>query len=190
MDAEWGDSGIDGVFRFITRLYRLCSENSGQGHTQTKEMDRLRNKLIYDISERLEGFSLNTVVSGFMEYTNKISELAAKQGGVDDETLKTIAVLIAPFAPHIAEEMWEMLGGRESVFSEIWPVADEAAMAEDTAEIVVQVNGKVRSKISVPTGIAKEDVITLAKEALGEKLPGDIKKEIFVPGKLINIVGN
>ena len=190
MDAEWDDSGIDGVFRFLTKLYRLCSENAGKGTELTKDMDRLRNKLIYDISQRLESFSLNTVVSGFMEYTNKINELAGKQVGVDDETLKTISVLIAPFAPHMAEEMWEILGGTESVFNESWPVADESAMEEDTIEMVVQVNGKVRCKLSVPAEADKDAVISLAKETLGDKLPGDIKKEIFVPGKLVNIVGN
>ena len=189
MDAEWDDSGIDGVFRFLTKLYRLCSENAGKGVELTKEMDRLRNKLIADISQRLESFSLNTVVSGFMEYTNKINELASKQGGVDDETLKTISVLIAPFAPHIAEEMWEMLGGTDSVFKESWPVADEAAMEEDSIEMVVQVNGKVRCKLSVPVDMGKDDVISLARETLGDKLPRDIRKEIFVPGKLVNIVG-
>ncbi len=190
MDAEWDDSGIDGVFRFLTKLYRICSENAGKGTELTKDMDRLRNKLIYDISQRLESFSLNTVVSGFMEYTNKINELAGKQGGVDDETLKTISVLIAPFAPHIAEEMWEMLGGTESVFKESWPVADDSAMEEDTIEMVVQVNGKVRCKLSVSVDMGRDDVINLAKETLGDKLPGDIKKEILVPGKLVNIVGN
>ena len=189
MDAEWDDSGIDGVFRFITKLYRLCSENAGKGNELTKDMNRLRNKLIYDISQRLESFSLNTVISGFMEYTNKINDLAAKQGGVDDETLKTISVLIAPFAPHIAEEMWEMTGGEESVFKESWPAADEAAMEEDSIEMVIQINGKVRGKMSVPTAAVKDEVIALAKETLGDKLPGEINKEIYVPGKLINIVG-
>ena len=189
MDAEWDDSGIDGVFRFITKLYRLCSENDGKGKELTKDMNRLRNKLIYDISQRLEGFSLNTVISGFMEYTNKINDLAAKQGGVDDETLRTISVLIAPFAPHIAEEMWEMLGGEESVFKESWPAADEAAMEEDSIEMVVQVNGKGRGKMSVPSDAGKDEVISLAKETLGDKLPVEIIKEIYVPGKLVNIVG-
>ena len=189
MDAEWDDSGIDGVFRFITRLYRLCSENAGRGTELTKDMNRLRNRLIADISQRIENFSLNTVVSGFMEYTNKINELASKQGGVDDETMKTMSVLIAPFAPHIAEEIWEMLGGTESVFNERWPVADEEAMEEDSIEMVIQVNGKVRGKLSVPATAGKDEVIALAKETLGEKMPGDIKKEIFVPGKLVNIVG-
>ena len=189
MDAEWDDSGIDGVFRLITKLYRLCSENAGKGNELTKDMNRLRNKLIYDISQRLESFSLNTVISGFMEYTNKINDLAAKQGGVDDETLKTISVLIAPFAPHIAEEMWEMTGGEESVFKESWPAADEAAMEEDSIEMVIQINGKVRGKMSVPTAAVKDEVIALAKETLGDKLPGEINKEIYVPGKLINIVG-
>lgn len=152
-------------------------------------MLRLKNKMIYDITQRIESFSLNTVVSGFMEYFNKISDLASKQGGIDKGTMETIAVLLSPFAPHMAEELWEMLGHTESVFTESWPGYDEAAMKESTVEIVLQVNGKVRGRISIPADADKDSVLGIAKETLGDRMPADIKKEIYVPGKLVNIVG-
>ena len=157
----------------------------------TEEMNRLKNKMIYDITQRIDTFSLNTVVSGFMEYTNKISELTNKQGGIDKSTLETFAVLLAPFAPHIAEEMWEMLGHSKSVFddSNTWPNYDEEAMKENSVEMAVQVNGKVKAKVVIPVEADKDTVLDMAKEALGDKLPESIKKEIYVPGKIINIVG-
>ena len=84
-------------------------------------MIKLRNRLVYDIETRFEQFSLNTVISGFMEYNNKLIELSKKQGGIDKETLKTFVILLAPFAPHMGEELWEQLGGTDSVFHSQWP---------------------------------------------------------------------
>ena len=191
MDAEWDDSGIDGVFRFLNRLYRLCSENAGKDFALTDDMNRLKNQMIFEITRRIESFNLNTVISGFMEFNNKIIDLAAKQGGIDKETIKTISVLLAPFAPHIAEEIFEMTGETESVFSGniSWPEYDEAAMKENSMEVVVQINGKVRTRITVSADADKDAVIDQAKESLGDKLPECIKKEIYIPGKIVNIVG-
>ncbi|MDU0939090.1 MAG: leucine--tRNA ligase [Clostridiales bacterium] len=191
MDAEWDDRGIDGVYRFLNKVYNLCRSNACKSFEITEEMNRLKNKMIYDITQRIDTFSLNTVVSGFMEYTNKISELTVKQGGIDRSTLETLAILLAPFAPHIAEEMWEMLGHASSVFddSNTWPSYDEEAMKENSIEMAVQVNGKVKAKIVIPVDADKDTVLAIAREALGSKAPSSIRKEIYVPGKIINIVG-
>ena len=143
--------------------------------------------MIYDITTRLESFSLNTVVSGFMEYNNKLIEMA-KKGGVDKETLETLVVLLAPFAPHISEELWSQLGHDTSVFDNRWPEYDEAAMVDDEKEVAVQINGKTKCVIKVPADISKEDALAAGKEALGSKLSGNIVKEIYVPGRIINIV--
>ncbi|MBS4900098.1 MAG: leucine--tRNA ligase [Clostridiales bacterium] len=191
MDAEWDDRGIDGVYRFLNKVYNLCRSNACKSFEITEEMNRLKNKMIYDITQRIDTFSLNTVVSGFMGYTNKISELTVKQGGIDRSTLETLAILLAPFAPHIAEEMWEMLGHASSVFddSNTWPSYDEEAMKENSIEMAVQVNGKVKAKIVIPVDADKDTVLAIAREALGSKAPSSIRKEIYVPGKIINIVG-
>ncbi|MBQ9512215.1 MAG: leucine--tRNA ligase [Lachnospiraceae bacterium] len=187
LDSEWDDRGIDGVFRFLTRFWRLVNENLDREVTETEELTRIRHQLIHTVTTRLNNFGLNTVVSGFMEFNNKLLELSAA-GGVDKETLKAFVQLIAPFAPHIAEELWERLGGTESVFHATWPVYDEALMKEDTIEIAVQVNGKMRGTITVAADISKDDAIGQAKEMLGERLTGSIVKEIYVPGKIVNIV--
>ena len=187
LDSEWDDRGIEGVYRFISRFWKLVMDQKDQDVKETKELIRLRNRLVYDVTTRLENFSLNTVISAFMEYNNKLIDLSRK-GGVDKKTLETFVQLLAPFAPHISEELHHELGHENSVFESGWPTYDEAAMEEDEVEIAVQINGKTRAVISIPKDIAKEEALAKGKEALGDKLTGNVIKEIYVPGKIINIV--
>ena len=135
-------------------------------------MIKLRHKLVYDIEYRFNQFSLNTVISGFMEYNNKLIELARKEGGIDRETLKTFVILLAPFAPHIGEELWQQLGGDDSVFHAQWPECDEEAMKDDEIEVAVQINGKTRAVISISADSSKEDAIAAGREAVKEKADG------------------
>ena len=188
LDAEWDDRGIEGVSRFLNRFWNLVMDSKDKDIQPDKEMLRLRHKLVYDIEQRFNQFSLNTVVSGFMEYNNKLIDLAKTTGGIDKETLKTFVVLLAPFAPHIGEELWQQLGGTGSVFHAGWPEFDEAAMKEDEVEVAVQVNGKVRAVIRVPADAGKEQAIAMAKEAIADKVNGNVVKEIYVPGKIVNLV--
>ena len=189
MDAEWDDRGIDGVRRFLGRFWNLVTENADKNFAETAETVKIRHKLVYDITTRLENFNLNTVVSGFMEYTNKLIDLSKKQGGIDKATLETAVTLLAPFAPHLAEELWEQLGHNTSVFvGNPWPSYDEEAMKEDEIEIAVQINGKVKGKITIPADADKDAAIAAAKAALEDKYPENIVKEIYVPGRIVNIV--
>lgn len=188
LDAEWDDRGIDGVSRFLKRFWNLVTENIGKNIKASKEMLKLRNKMIYDITNRLDTFSLNTVISGFMEYNNKFIELAKREGGIDQETLESAVILLAPFAPHIGEELWEMMGHHTSVFDNQWPTYDEAAMKDDEIEIAVQINGKTKGVVSISADAIKEEAITAGKEAIADKLTGTIVKEIYVPGRIVNIV--
>ena len=190
LDSEWDERGIDGVYRFLSRLYNLANTSLETNVEATPEMIKIRHKLIRDITRRLESFSLNTVVSGFMEYNNKLIDLAKETGGIDKETIESFIRLLAPFAPHIAEEMWNAYGHEDSVFDAKfgWPEYDEALCKDDEIEIGVQVNGKVRATISVPVDATREVALEKAKEALGDKLSGTIVKEIYVPGRIVNIV--
>ena len=162
-------------------------DNKDKGVAETKESVKLRHKMVYDITQRLETFSLNTVISGFMEYNNKMIEMA-KKDGIDKETLKTAVVLLAPFAPHLGEELWRQLGETDSVFHTTWPSADADAMKDDEIEIAVQINGKIKATISIGKDDPKETVIAKGKEAIADKLTGNIVKEIYVPGRIVNIV--
>ena len=188
LDSEWDERGIDGVYRFITRFWKLAVDSIEANVEPTKEMIKLRHQMVHTITRRLEDFSLNTVVSGFMEFNNKFIELAKKEGGIDKETIQTFVTLLAPFAPHIGEELWSQLGGTGSVFHSQWPECDAEAMKDDEVEVAVQVNGKTRAVISVPADISKEDAIAQGKEAVKDKMSGNVVKEIYVPGKIINIV--
>lgn len=188
LDAEWDDRGIDGVYRFLKKVWNLVMDAKDADVEETKELVKERNKLVYDITTRLESFSLNTVISGFMEHTNKLVEIAKKEGGIDKETMNTLSVLLAPFAPHIAEELWQQLGNEGSVFHAGWPTYDENKMKDDEKEIAVQINGKTRAVVTLPVDVAKEDAIAAGKEAVADKLTGNVVKEIYVPGRIINIV--
>ena len=187
LDAEWDDRGIDGVYRFLNRFYKLCMDSKDKDIKATKEMLSVRHKLVRDIEKRLEAFSLNTVVSGFMEYNNSLLEIAKKEGGVDKETLKTFAVLLAPFAPHMAEEVWHDMGETGTVFSAGWPEYDEEAAKDDSIKLPVQINGKTKAVIEVAADASKDDVLAAAKQAVEGKA-GNIVKEIYVPGKIVNLV--
>ena len=189
LDADWDDRGIEGVSRFLNKFYKLVMDNKDKNVEADRELLRVRANLISDIEQRFNAFSLNTVIAGFMEYNNKLNELS-KKNGVDKETLKAFTILLAPFAPHIGEELWEELGGQGSVFHAEWPTFDESHKEVDTIEVPVQINGKTKLVIELDANVSKEDAIEAGKKALAEagKLEGTIRKEIYVPKKIINIV--
>ena len=189
IDCEWDDSGIDGTFRYLNKVWKFVAEYKDKIVEPSDEMVKLRHKMVYEITNRLEALTLNTVVSGFMEFTNKIIAEAKNIGGVDKDTLETMIVLLAPFTPHICEELWQMLGYTESVFKNSWCTYDEEKMKDSTIEIAVQINGKVKGSVKIDADANKDDVLALAKEDLADKLEGlTIVKEIYVPGKIVNIV--
>lgn len=187
LDSEWDDRGIEGVYRFLNKVWRLVTENKEV--KETREMERIRHQLVRDITVRMEGFNLNTVVSGFMEYTNKLTEVQKKSGGLDKETIRTLVILLAPFVPHMSEELWEKIGGSGSVFENSWPTYDTEKMKEDEVEIVVQITGKIAGRMMIAPDITQEEAITKAKELVAAKLEGKtIVKEIYVKGRIVNLV--
>ena len=188
LDSEWDDRGIEGVYRFINRFWKLVMDSKEADVAATDEMVKLRHRMIHDISTRLESFSLNTVISGFMEYNNKFIDLAKKEGGIDLETLSNAVILLAPFAPHVSAELWEQLGNKDEVFQQSWPKYDEEAMKDDTIEIAIQINGKTKGTVSIDVNEAKDSVLAKAKGVIADKLTGNIVKEIYVPGRIVNIV--
>ncbi|MDL2248282.1 leucine--tRNA ligase [Tyzzerella sp. OttesenSCG-928-J15] len=188
-DSEWDDSGIDGVYRYLNRCWKFVNEYKDKKIDTNADFDFMRNKFVYEITNRLNNFTLNTVVSGFMEYTTKLMDLAKKYDGVDAETFDNLLVMLAPFAPHIAEEMWGLVGHTTPLFDESWPSYDAEKLVENTAEIALQINGKVRGSLQINVDEDKDAVLAKAKEILAPKMDGkEIVKEIYVPGKIVNIV--
>ena len=188
LDAEWDDRGIEGVNRFLKRFWGLALDSLEADVKPTEEMIKARNRVAYYVTNRLESFSLNTVISAFMEYNNKLIEIAKKEGGVDRETIETFTRLLAPFAPHVAEEIWERYGHTDSVFHSGWPTYDEKALHDDEVKVPVQINGKTKVVIALPKTISKEDAIAAGRKAIEDKITGNIVKEIYVPGRILNFV--
>ena len=188
-DSAWDERGIDGVNRYLNKFWNNACDSIEADVKATPEMIKLRHKLIADITMRLDQFALNTVISKFMEYNNQISKMVQEFGGVDKETIETYLRLLAPFAPHIAEELWEKCGHKESIFASEWPKHDAALAADDEKEIPVQLNGKTKAVIRLSVDATKEEALEKGKAAVADKI-GDMKivKEIFVPGKIVNLV--
>ncbi len=188
LDAEWDDRGIDGVNRFLRRFWTLCLDSLEANVQPTEEMVKARHRLVHDVTQRFEAFNLNTVISAFMEYNNKLIDIAKRNGGVDKETIETFVRLLAPFAPHTAEEIWERYGHEETVFNAGWPTYDEAKLHDDVIQIPVQINGKTKVVIDIARDIAKADAIAAGRAAIADKVTGNIIKEIYVPGRILNFV--
>ncbi len=188
-DAEWNSNGLEGVSRFLSRAYRLVMQNVDSPAPNRDSLERLRHRFLASLHERMETFRLNTAISAFMEYTNALG--AESANGIDKATLETLAITLSPFAPHLGEEIWERLGHRTSVFEATWPTYDEEWLKDDTVEIAVQINGRVRARIEIASDANDESAIRSAKanEDIASWIEGkDIIKELYVPGRLVNLV--
>ncbi len=189
LDAEWDDRGIEGVYRYLNKVWKLVVENKDKFVQPTKASEKIKHKLTYDITTRIDSLSMNTVVSGFMEHTNKIIDLVKEEGGISKDLVETLLILLAPVTPHISEELWTVLGHEGSIFGAKWPEYDEAKLIDDEITVIVQFNGKLRGNVVVPKDITKDDVLALVKKEFADKLEGiEILKEIYVPGKIVNLV--
>jgi leucyl-tRNA synthetase len=191
-DKEWTEEGIEGLARFLRRLWRLgleVAERAPRGETGDGPVARAAHRAIAEVSRDIEQFKFNTGISEVMKLVN---EIAPDPGGADARfAMETAVSLIQPYAPHIAEELWERLG-RTRLWEEPWPKADPAMLESDTFELVVQVNGRVRDRLQVPSGLPEEELVERAKSSprVQTYLDGDeaVRDVIVVPGKLVNLV--
>ncbi|MDD5259725.1 MAG: leucine--tRNA ligase [bacterium] len=199
-DLEYSDTGVEGAWRFLTRIWRLVervTENpvarDQRNEQAARALDRKVHATVKKVTNDLEKeFGFNTAIAALMELVNTIHDLEP-QVTADDirKAAEKVVILIAPFTPHIAAEMWQRLGQEENLISLPWPAYDESAIKEEAIEIVVQVNGKVRGRVSVRPGVPEEEVKRLAAE--DEKVKAQVSgkkiiKIVYVPNKLVNIV--
>jgi leucyl-tRNA synthetase len=204
-DLEWDEADVEGQFRFLNRVWRLVTEFAEQKNKAKKgydpaslskpekELRRAIHTAIANITDDLEGeYQFNTAVSELMKLSNALTDAACKDSPVYTEGINSLVTLLAPFAPHIAEELWQkVLGHADSVHIQPWLKADPAALIADEIPLVIQINGKTRGTIQVPSQADRQELERLATESdIGQRyLPGkEIKKVIVVPGKLINFV--
>lgn len=185
----WDVKGIEGCSRFLNRVWKfILSNKKNKIKKDTDDNKRLLHKLIKKITEDIENLKFNTAVSAFMEFLNKLEE---QDGKISKDFLKLFLVLLSPFAPHISEELRFRLNNKKSIFKESWPKYDQELVKDEIIILIIQVNGKVRDKIEVAVDISEEEakILTSASKNVRKWTEGrEIKKVIFVPGKLINIV--
>lgn len=203
-DLEWSEQGVEGCFKFLNRVYRLVDELApvaklelefGNLTKADKDMRAKTNNTLKKVTEDLnDKFGFNTAIAALMELINdlyKYKELEDRNDAVVKEAIKAVVVILAPFAPHLGEELWLMIGKEASVFDIGWPDYDKSAIQLDEVEIIVQVNGKVRNKINAPVGIDQDVMKNLAlnDEKIKEFIEGkNVVKVIAIPSKLVNIV--
>ncbi len=192
-DMDWTDGGVDGMVRFVRRVYRLVGEVAEQaphGEPPAGDLTRKTHETIAKVTDDIgRRQSFNTAIAAVMELVNELS----KAGAADPAArfaAETVVSLIQPYAPHVAEELWERLG-HEQLWTQPWPVADEAQLVRDSFELVVQVNGKVRDRFEVEASASEDELIARARASsrVQTHLDGaQIRKTIVVPGKLVNFV--
>ena len=187
MSKPWSTQGTIGVYRFLDRIWRIATEKKIEKTAVPAELEKLLHKTIKKVTQDTESLNFNTAISQMMVLVNEMNKLET----VPEAVLEKLTLLLSPYAPHLAEELWQMLGHEPSVANEKWPEYDEALCAEDTIEMVVQVNGKLRARIPMPADADKEEMLAEAKKdaKIIPYIEGKtVIKEIVVPGKLVNLV--
>jgi len=192
----WSMKGVEGVYRFLGRVWRMVVDDAAEAVTlnsavqdvaMTEEQERVLHKTIKGVTEDVEKLSFNTAISKMMEFTNFFTNVETRPRAA----MEPFVLLLAPFAPHLAEELWNVLGHDGSLTYATWPKFDESKIAEDEIEIPVQVNGKVKAKIKIPADADQATMESLAREDAGiqKQLEGkNILKVICVPGRMVNLV--
>ncbi|MCL2857088.1 MAG: leucine--tRNA ligase [Oscillospiraceae bacterium] len=182
--APWSTASVKGCKRFLDRVWAL-RELCTPGDAYTPALESSIHKAIKKVSEDIEVLKFNTAIATLMALLNEVTE----KGGLNHAEYKTFLLLLNPFAPHLAEEIWEAMGFGGMVTDQSWPDFDPQKCVDDTIEVVVQILGKIKARVQMPAGASQEDMIAAAKESVQEQLAGKaIAKEIVVPGKLVNFV--
>jgi leucyl-tRNA synthetase len=191
--GPWDGRGIEGVSRFLRRALSLVAGGDSSGaEADVSELDRRTNRTIKKVTEDLEDFRFNTAIAALMEHTNYLLAIKDEAGEERwNDALRTFATVLAPFAPHHAEEMWAAMGEAYSVHERAWPGWDESLIAAEEITLVVQVNGKLRDRIGAPADITEEDAkeLALSSARVRTHVEGrELKKSVYVPGRLVNLV--
>lgn len=183
LSASWSENGVKGCRRFLDRVWKL-QEILVDGDEYRGAFETKMHQTIQKVSSDFENLKYNTAIAAMMSLLNDFY----KEGSISRGEFKTFLILLNPVAPHITEEIWESCGYEGRVYAQTWPEFDEAKTVEDTIELPVQINGKTRAVVTLPADVDKDTAIAAGKELIADKLTGTIVKEIYVPGRIINIV--
>ena len=183
LSASWSEDGVKGCRRFLERIWKLQDIMTNE-EGYSSDLETKMHQTIKKVSSDYENLKYNTAIAAMMALLNDFT----KKGSITKGEYKTLLILLNPVAPHITEELWQIIGGSGYVYEQTWPEYEEAKTVENTVEIAVQINGKTKGTLAIGRDDAKEDVIAKAKESIADKLTGNIVKEIYVPGRIVNIV--
>ena len=204
--GEWNDSGINGAARWLNRIWDLVNDGLSENTTmkesqkQEQDLDRILHQTIAKVTNDIENFKYNTAISSLMELTNCLYNLVVRNEGQWNigvsrekwrEVIQTLLVLASPIAPHITEELWQVMGNKFSIHQQDWPKSDDNVARDEVITLVVQVNGKVRDKMTTPSDIDEEGAKALAlkSDRVISHIHGkEIVKVVLVPKRLINLV--
>ena len=193
MKKPWSTSGVEGVYRFLGKVWRLFMDQEGKLLPQIEDREptaqelKILHKAIKKVTEDTEGLRFNTAISAMMIFTNEMGEIQNRSKKI----LADFLILLAPYAPHIAEELWNRLGNKDTIAYVAWPKWDAAVLKEDSVELAVLVGGKVKCKITVPAGDTEDNIRKIAMDQadVQKAIAGKtIKQVIIVPGRIVNIV--
>ena len=192
MDKPWSSNGIEGIRRFLNRAWGMIvgderRETIVEDRPMTPDEERILHGTIRKVTEDIEGIRFNTAISALMVFVNEFLNLETKP----KVAMESFAVLISPFAPHFAEEVWQRLGGEETIANATWPEYDPEKIKVDEVEIVLQVNSKIKDRITVPAGASAEELekIALENELVKGLIEGKtVRKIVAVPDKLVNVI--
>ena len=183
LSASWSEDGVKGCRRFLERIWKLQDIMTNE-EGYSSDLETKMHQTIKKVSSDYENLKYNTAIAAMMALLNDFT----KKGSITKGEYKTLLILLNPVAPHITEELWQIIGGSGYVYEQTWPEYEEAKTVENTVEIAVQINGKTKGTLAIGRDDAREDVIAKAKESIADKLTGNIVKEIYVPGRIVNIV--
>jgi leucyl-tRNA synthetase len=187
VSKPWSNEGVEGARKFLNRVWNFFTEPANITDEPVPALEKLYHKSVKKITDDFEKLGFNTAISQMMIFVNAVY----KEGKCSREYAEGLIKMLSCICPHIGEEMWSILGHDTTIAYEPWPVFDESKTADEEVEVVVQVNGKVRGKISIPVDLSKEEAIAIAKadERISAAIDGKtIVKEIAVPNKIVNIV--
>ena len=184
VSKPWNSNNVAGAKRFITRVYTFFTEAENIVDDNDGSLEKIYHQTVKKVTNDFEQLGYNTAISQMMIFVNALY----KAGKCPREYAENFVKMFSCICPHVGEEIWEIMGHTDTIAYEPWPTYDEAKTVENTVEIAVQINGKTKTTLAINVDDAKDVVLARAKEALGDRLSGNIIKEIYVPGKIVNIV--
>ena len=184
VSKPWNDSNVQGAKRFITRVWNFFTEPENIIEEDDGKLTRIYHQTVKKVTNDFEALGYNTAISQMMIFVNEVY----KAGKCPREFAEGLIKMLSCVCPHVGEEIWQKMGHDDTIAYEPWPTYDEAKTVEDTVEIAVQINGKTKGTLEIGKQDPKDEVIAKAKDVIADKLTGNIVKEIYVPGRIVNIV--